>query len=134
MKFLGVMGLLCIAAILFFVFYKPQLKIVFQVVNVASDTTFKNPIGHKSDTYARNLAVRAIGETDSPTEVFVTDPTHGSKFLSAQLPTGKFDTTWTGEYYEKQADVVFLHKKARKGAVKVLFRYLTPDGDTLVDK
>ncbi|GAB3800166.1 hypothetical protein GCM10028819_24950 [Spirosoma humi] len=134
MRVLSVMLLLCIAAILFFVFFdKPPLSITFQVVHISSDTTFRNSVWDVSDEYGRNISLRAIGEIDDSTEIFLKDDNHSDQFLKVQLPRGKFDTTWTGDYYNKQANVVFRHKKATKGSLKIIFRYLTPDGDTLVD-
>lgn len=80
---------------LFLLFYKPQLKIDFQVKNVASDTTFKNPVGDVNDSYGRNISLRAISELDASTEIFIRE----SKYIDTlflpklKLPKGKFDTT-----------------------------------------
>lgn len=118
---------------LFLLFYKPQLKIDFQVTNVASDTIFKNPVGNVNDSYGRTIALRAISELDSSTEIFIRESKYtDTLFLpKPKLPKGKFDTTWKSEYYAQKAKVAYLRKGAKSGNFKLIFRLLTPNHDTI---
>lgn len=131
MRFVVVSLLIIIIGLLFIVFHKPKSKIEFQVNNIKSDTIFHNPIWTGASGYGKHISLRAMGVLDSPTEVFVKDPDYSNQFFKVQLPKGSFDTTWVGEYYEKKAEIVFLHRKAQKGSLRIIFRYLTPQKDTL---
>ena len=122
MKIVGLLISFILISSLLYLLLKPKNKINFQVINVASDTIFKNQIWHVNDTYGRLISVRAIGELDAFAEAYISDANHDTKFLLATLPKGKFDTTWRGEYYEPKAEIVFLHRKAKSGNLKFVFR------------
>lgn len=133
MKYLLALFFLLSSGLVVLYVHKPQSRVEFRVVAVKYDTTFENTSWTGSDGYGKHISLRATGILDDSAEIFVKDPTYSERFLLLQLPRGTFDTTWTGEYYEKKADVVYLHKKAAKGNLKIVFRYLTSQGDTLAE-
>ena len=104
----------------------------YSIENVDKDTTFRyqkfdDLLGIKMTNefiYMGGVqyTMTASGYCDDSTEIWFRYIGHPENHYPFVLPKGKIDTTWHGEIYADRAEIVFLHKKAKSGNLKLTFR------------
>ena len=116
---------------IFFPFVKGKFKDEFIVKNPSRDTTFKYERygkwvklvnDHAGEGMPHPFLITASGYLDSETVVYLQYVGHsGQGGYSFALPKGKIDTIFNGELYDSKAEIVFLHKQATSGKLKIIF-------------
>jgi hypothetical protein len=140
LKFFGIrIGYLFIFLFLLFeIFFFPlpfipgKFKDEYVIKNISEDTTFRyqrfndwiSVVTKKNGITGLPypFTITVIGNTDNETEVYLRYVGFQMSDYSCVLPKGKVDATFHGELYEDRADIVFLHKKAKVGNLKLTFR------------
>ncbi|WP_338870154.1 hypothetical protein WBJ53_22010 [Spirosoma sp. SC4-14] len=92
-----------------------------ELTNLADDTTFYVGRETTSNREAGGyLSVRAIGEVDGPGALILVEYlSHPAVMVRCELPNGKVNQVWHGDFYETRAKISFLHNGARSGKLKL---------------
>gem|GEM_PF-6011339 len=92
-----------------------------ELTNLAVDTTFYVGTETNSNRDAGGyISIRAIGEVDGAGALILVEYlSHPSVMVRCELPNGKVNQVWYGDFYESRAKVSFLHNGARSGKLKL---------------
>jgi hypothetical protein len=95
---------------------------------VARDTMFSVGKERGEDRAGGYLSIRLTGEINDSTSLVSVLYPQGDPAIAMQcrLPGGKFDQVWSGDYYDGKANLVFFHKKATQGKLRLQVVFSTP--------
>ena len=106
----------------------------FIIVNCDKDTTIdvKNLRGQYA---TRNISLKVLGEIDDSSRVYIKDVVDKSNsgLIDFRIGKGNVNFKGKGEIYSQDYQIIYLHKKATKGHLKIRLQLLSPAGDTLTD-
>lgn len=115
-----------------FPFVKSKLESNYLLKNIGSDTTLRfqkydDFLGFKVKSGTLAMAgfpftINVTGNVNSDSEICLQLVGYPGKVYSYILPKGKIDTTFQGELYDDEAEILYLHKEAKTGNLKLTFR------------
>ena len=109
----------------------------FIITDCSKDTSIK--LNNLRGQYAaRRISLKIDGSIDDSAELIINDDTEGvdkdkAGLMYFPLTKGNLKLRNKVEIYSQDYELVYLHKSAKKGMLKIKLQLLSPNGDTLRD-